>query len=98
MAKRLLICAVLVLSCFKLEAAPRCNTCERTTSGRIRRNSSARRGFRMANPCPATNSVSGACPGYVIDHIVPLKRGGLDRPDNMQWQTRAAAREKDRTE
>ena len=26
-------------------------------------------------------------PGYVVDHIIPLKRGGADAPWNMQWQT-----------
>jgi hypothetical protein len=30
--------------------------------------------------------------------IVPLKRGGLDRPSNMQWQTVADAKAKDRVE
>jgi hypothetical protein len=38
------------------------------------------------------------CPGYVIDHIVPLARGGPDDPENMQWQTVEDAREKDKTE
>lgn len=37
-------------------------------------------------------------PGYVIDHIVPLACGGLDAPSNMQWQSAAAAKEKDKTE
>jgi len=35
---------------------------------------------------------------YVVDHIKPLACGGADDPSNMQWQTVAAARAKDRTE
>ena len=41
---------------------------------------------------------TGACSGYVIDHVNPLKRGGADDPSNMQWQTRGEARAKDRVE
>ena len=41
---------------------------------------------------------SPACPGYVIDHVHPLKRGGADSASNMQWQTLAEAKGKDRTE
>ena len=37
-------------------------------------------------------------PGYVVDHIVPLAKGGKDVPSNMQWQTIAEARAKDRVE
>jgi hypothetical protein len=37
-------------------------------------------------------------PGYVIDHIRPLKRGGADAIWNLQWQTKAQARAKDRWE
>ena len=37
-------------------------------------------------------------PGYVVDHIIPLKRGGADEPWNMQWQTIAAGKAKDATE
>ena len=36
--------------------------------------------------------------GYVIDHVVPLKRGGADSPGNMQWQSLSSARAKDRIE
>ncbi len=70
----------------------------RDKHGRIARSAKAERAFRKDHPCPATGKASGACTGYVIDHIKPLKRGGADRPDNMQWQTREAAKIKDRTE
>lgn len=76
----------------------RCTTCERDANGRIRRNPAARRAFQRGNPCPATGRISGACPGYVVDHLVPLKRGGADEPGNMQWQAVAEAKAKDRIE
>lgn len=48
-------------------------------------------------PRPASPAIHmGACPGYVIDHVTPLKRGGADSPSNMQWQTREAAKIKDK--
>lgn len=37
-------------------------------------------------------------PGHLIDHIIPLKRGGADAWWNMQWQTTAEAKAKDRVE
>jgi len=54
--------------------------------------------FRETHPCPATGKIKGACPGYVVDHIVPIKRGGGDNPMNMQWQTVEDAKLKDRWE
>lgn len=62
------------------------------------RSTTARARFQRANPCPATGKRTGACPGYVVDHKVPIKRGGPDSPANMQWQTREAAKAKDRIE
>jgi 5-methylcytosine-specific restriction endonuclease McrA len=76
----------------------RCLPCDRDTRGRIRRSPVARREFRQEHPCPATDRTTGACPGYVIDHIVPLKRGGADNAENMQWQSTAEAAAKDRWE
>jgi len=70
----------------------------RDSHGRIHRSAKAREQFKHNHPCPATGKSSGPCHGYVIDHVVPLKRGGADNPSNMQWQTTAAARQKDRTE
>lgn len=54
--------------------------------------------FKHEHPCPATGQARGACPGYVIDHVKPLACGGPDAPSNMQWQTAADAKAKDRWE
>ncbi len=62
------------------------------------RSASARAEFKRLHPCPATGLPRGACPGYVIDHIRPLCAGGPDTPANMQWQTVADAKRKDRDE
>ena len=70
----------------------------RDSHGRIKRSPEARRDFQKSHPCPSTGRTSGACPGYVVDHVKPLKRGGADAPGNMQWQTTQAAKEKDKTE
>lgn len=66
--------------------------------GRIKRSQQAKNEFKRQHPCPATGRSRGPCLGYVVDHVVALKRGGADSPGNMQWQTREAAREKDRWE
>jgi hypothetical protein len=59
---------------------------------------SAKADFQRATPCPANDARRGRCPGYVIDHIIPLCAGGADTPANMQWQTIADARRKDAEE
>lgn len=70
----------------------------RDSHGKIARSPQALQQFKKANPCPGTGKTYGSCPGYVVDHVVPLKRGGADAPSNMQWQTVQAAREKDKWE
>jgi hypothetical protein len=54
--------------------------------------------FRLEHPCPSTGLTSGACPGYIVDHRVTLCVGGLDRRENMQWQTVEDAKAKDKWE
>jgi 5-methylcytosine-specific restriction endonuclease McrA len=70
----------------------------RTNTPTHKRSPSSRSAFQRSHPCPSTGRTSGACPGCVVDHVVPLKRGGADHPSNMQWQTTEAAKAKDRVE
>lgn len=62
------------------------------------RSSAVKAAFQRLHPCPSTGKKTGACPGWVKDHVVPLCKGGLDSPSNMQWQTVDAAKAKDRIE
>jgi len=71
---------------------------QRDKHGRIERSVKAKADFQRGHPCPSTGRASGSCPGYVVDHVTPLKRGGADHPSNMQWQTVQQAKIKDRTE
>jgi len=64
----------------------------RDSRGRIKRDPIARYNFMKQTGYPHGR------PGYVIDHIKPLKKGGCDCPSNMQWQTKAAAKAKDKWE
>lgn len=56
------------------------------------------REFKREVQCPATGKRRGACLGYVVDHVVPLCNAGADKPSNMQWQSIADAKVKDRDE
>lgn len=75
-----------------------CLTCARGSQGHIKRSRAATNAFHRSHPCPANGKTVGPCPGYVIDHVIPLKRDGADSPSNMQWQTEAEAKAKDRAE
>lgn len=69
-----------------------CSSCSRDSHGRIKRSGSARHQFMLQTGYPHGRK------GYVIDHIVPLKHGGADSPNNMQWQTKEEAKAKDKWE
>jgi len=72
--------------------------CAASPEKHTKRSPAARAAFMQAYPCPATGKTKGACPGYVVDHIVPIKRGGGDNLYNMQWSTVEEAKLKDRWE
>lgn len=59
----------------------------RDDRGRIRRSDAERHRFAREQPCPSTGQPRLPCPGWRIDHIIPLKRCGTDTTVNMQWLT-----------
>jgi hypothetical protein len=71
---------------------------QRDNHGKIKRSKAAKSAFERQAPCPSTGKTHGACPGYVVDHVQALECGGADAPSNMQWQTVADAKAKDKTE
>lgn len=69
-----------------------------SAEARQQRSAKAKVEFKYQNPCPATGARKGSCPGYVVDHIEPLCAGGADTAGNMQWQTIAEGKLKDKAE
>jgi hypothetical protein len=65
---------------------------QRDKNGKIIRSEAAIYEFKVKSGYPNGRQ------GYVIDHIVPLKKGGCDCPENMQWQTIEEAKAKDKWE
>ena len=51
-----------------------------------RRDPAQVRAFRKTHPCPATMKTTGACKGWVVQHLYALCFGGKDTPANMAWQ------------
>ena len=62
------------------------------------RSKAALRDFVAQQACPATGVHRLPCHGYVIDHVKPLACGGADEPSNLQWQTVAEGKAKDKWE
>lgn len=92
MKKAFVVAALILICCARLAGA-----CE------VQRSASAVNAFKRANACPRIEGTTngkptGPCPGFVVDHIKPLACGGVDKPSNMQWQSVADAKAKDKWE
>ena len=57
----------------------------RDSNGVIIRSSKPGYAFRQIHSCPVTFKTTGACPGWSIDHVIPLASGGCNILENMQW-------------
>lgn len=62
-----------------------CGEPARTADGRIKRDRHVLRQFALVFPCPSTLEPRPSCPGWAIDHVIPLAVGGCDAPINLQW-------------
>lgn len=62
-----------------------CVTPVRNADGSIKRRSDVLRAFQKIHPCPSTGLTTGACPGWAIDHVLPLSVGAVDSVSNLQW-------------
>ena len=67
-----------------------------TTAYARERSEEAKDNFKYSHPCPSNGNNHGPCPGYVIDHVTALACGGDDAPSNMQWQSVAEGKAKDK--
>jgi len=62
-----------------------CGDPVRLADGTIKRRADVVRAFKQAHPCPVTAKSTGACPGWQVDHVIPLVCGGCDMVTNLQW-------------
>src|SRR3989442_7218987 len=76
----------------RVRSAPGPATGARDGRGRLRRSEDAKRDFMKQTGHPR------GWPGHVVDHRIPLACGGADAPSNMQWQSAAEAKAKDKVE
>ena len=62
-----------------------CGAPARNADGTIYRSHTVMSAYRKAHPCPATGLYKGACPGWALNHSVPLACGGCDAVSNLMW-------------
>ena len=57
----------------------------RDPDGSIHRSTKVINAFKKLWACPSTGLHKGPCPGWSIDHTIPLACGGRDAVFNMAW-------------
>lgn len=62
-----------------------CGPPKRDQSGTIIRSYKVYTAFRKLHLCPSTNLPTGSCPGWQVDHVIPLASCGCDILSNLQW-------------
>ena len=57
----------------------------RDADGKTSRSTKVINAFKKQWACPSTGLHKGPCPGWAIDHVIPLACGGRDAVYNMAW-------------
>lgn len=66
-----------------------CGEPKRDKDGAIVRSRAVLRHFARVFPCPGNLRPVRSCPGWAIDHTIPLADGGCDSPVNLTWMPTA---------
>lgn len=53
--------------------------------GKAKRTDRMKRDYKARFPCPTTGKLQKSCPGWEIDHLIPLCCGGADVWTNARW-------------
>lgn len=83
--KILILLLFVSLSAFAEEDIRYCGAIKYASDGTIYRSTSKVNSFKKLHPCLSTGLNYGSCPGWNIDHVIPLACGGCDEVFNMQW-------------
>ena len=59
---------------------------KRDANGQIVRRADVLVAFKKAHPCPSTGKTTGVCPGWQMNHVIPLACKGADTVSNLSWQ------------
>lgn len=59
---------------------------KRDVKGQIIRRADVLAAFKRIHPCPSTGKTTGACPGWQMNHVIPLACSGIDAVSNLSWQ------------
>ncbi len=70
---------------WQLQETRYCGAPARNADGSIKRSTAVLNAFKRIHPCPANGMTTGACPGWALNHTVPLSCGGCDSVSNLDW-------------
>ena len=70
---------------WQLQETRYCGAPARNADGSIKRSTAVLNAFKRIHPCPANGMTTGSCPGWALNHTVPLSCGGCDSVSNLDW-------------